>query len=436
MTPATSSVGFATRVVHVGTSTLMTAVRMAAVTVTHRGPDRSQRLAAEVARLLERLGGAFVKIGQIAGTRMDIVGPTVAGALGRLHDDVRPMSPRDAVAAVRHALPASGDEIQQALDRPPVASGSIASVYRVEIGHRVLALKVRRPEIGPALTADLAIMRAVARVAAAIPGLRRVPMAEIVDQVGGCLADQLDFAAEAEKLGELAEHLADLPGLVVPVPVPELCGDGVLAMEFVEGLVHASAGLVAAETRELQVTRLVRAVYRLLFVGGFVHVDLHQGNTYFRADGTVVVLDAGFAFRLSPTARLRFTQFFGGMIRGDGDACAEVLLATVQAASPGSDTAAFRRDVAGLVVANAGAAVRDFNLPAFCVELFNLQRRHKLYAAPEFVFPMLSLLSLDGLVKEHHPHMDFQLEAAPYVMQRLLTEPDAAATGLHRPSHP
>jgi ubiquinone biosynthesis protein len=43
-----------------------------------------------------------------------------------------------------------------------------------------------------------------------------------------------------------------------------------------------------------------------------------------------------------------------------------------------------------------------------------------LFAEPAFIFPMLSLLSLEGLVKAHHPLMDFQIEAAPYVMQSLL----------------
>ena len=405
--------------------TAVAAVRMAGVVVTHPRGGRSAALAAVLARLLERLGGAFVKVGQIVGTRVDLIGVTVARELARLQDDVRPMAPGQAVLAVRRALPSQAAELAGAMARPPVASGSIASVYRVTIDDRPVALKVRRPEVARQLGADLAVLRALAAVAARTPGLRRVPLAEIVEQVGGCLVEQLDFEAERRKLAELAGHLAGMAGVVVPGPLPELCGDGVLAMEFVDGLTRASIDGVPDEVREQEVVHLVRAVYHLLFVAGFVHVDLHQGNTYFRPDGTVVLLDAGFTFHLGPTARLRFTQFFGGMIRGDGEACAEILLATVRGAAPGADTRGFRRDVADLVRRNAGAAVRDFNLPAFCVELFNLQRRYGLYAEPEFVFPMLSLLSLDGLVKEHHPLMDFQIEAAPYVMQSLLTTPDA-----------
>jgi ubiquinone biosynthesis protein len=420
----------AVRLARIVALTTITGVRLGVVAV-RGGPQRSDRFATELARLLERLGGAFVKVGQLAATRVDLVGPTAARALSRLHDRVLPMRPADAAAVVGLALPALADKITPALSNAPVASGSIASVYRVEIGDRLVALKVRRPETVVELRADLAAMRVVAAIATRLPGLKRVPMREIVEQVGGCLVDQLDFRAESEKLSELGAHLAAFPDLIVPAPLPEFCGDGVLAMEFVDGLRPDSAALVPAELRASQVERLVRAVYRLLFIAGFVHVDLHQGNTYFRPDGTVVVLDAGFTFRLGPIAQLRFTQFFGGMVRGDGELCAETLLATVTGISARSDTDAFRRDVAALVDRNAGIAVRDFDLPGFCFELFNLQRRHGLYAAPEFVFPMLSLLSLDGLVKQHHPDMDFQLEAAPYVMQSLLTQ---SSESLQRPT--
>jgi ubiquinone biosynthesis protein len=244
---------------------------------------------------------------------------------------------------------------------------------------------------------------------------------EIIDQVGRCLVNQLDFAAEARNLRRLRAHLAELPDILVPAVIPDLCGDGVIAMEFVAGLRHASIEDLPRPLREAEVAVLVRAVYRLLFIAGFVHVDLHQGNSYFMPDGTVVLLDAGFAVQLSPAARRSFTEFFGGMIQGDGEACADILRATVRGVAADADVDGFRRDVAELVVRNVGSAVGDFELPGFCFELFNLQRRHGLYAEPEFIFPMLSLLSLDGLVKAHHPVLDFQLEAAPYVMQGLIS---------------
>jgi ubiquinone biosynthesis protein len=396
---------------------------MVLIVVTSRRSVRSARLAAELVWLIEQLGGAFIKAGQIVATRVDLVGQTVAGELSRLHDHVAPMTAAEAVSTVRQALGNLSGALSDALADSPVASGSIASVYRVCLPGRTVALKVRRPGVGLAIAADLTIIGWLARTVTRLPMFRRLPLVEITDQIGRCLIGQLDFRAEASSLRQMRDHLAAVPGIYVPAVIPELSGDGVIAMEFLDGLTHASIEQLPAPVREAEVAILVRAVYHLLFAAGFVHVDLHQGNTYFRPDGTVVLLDAGFTYDLSREARRSFTEFFGGMIEGDGEACADILYATVQGATSSAATDEFRRGVAELVTRNTGSRVRDFNLSLFCIELFDLQRRCELFAAPEFIFPMLCLLSLEGLVKKHHPLMDFQIEAAPYVMESLLAEP-------------
>ncbi|MBB5803891.1 hypothetical protein F4560_003659 [Saccharothrix ecbatanensis] len=43
-------------------------------------------------------------------------------------------------------------------------------------------------------------------------------------------------------------------------------------------------------------------------------------------------------------------------------------------------------------VAATGLAAREFSLIAFATEMFDLQRRHGIHAAPELIFPLLSLL--------------------------------------------
>jgi ubiquinone biosynthesis protein len=415
------------RLARIGRLSMLAAGRMAVIAVTSRRSARSVRLAAELVRLLEQLGGAFIKAGQIVATRVDLVGETVAVELSRLHDHVAPMTPAEAASTVEEALGHLPGGLADALAGPPVASGSIASVYRARVAGRTVAVKVRRPDVGPAMAADLAIMRGLAWAVTKMPAFRRVPVAEITDQIGRCLIGQLDFAAEASSLRRMKDHLAAVPGVYVPAVIPELCGEGVIGMEFLEGLAHASVEQLPAQVREAEIAALVRAVYHLLFAAGFVHVDLHQGNTYFRPDGTVVLIDAGFTYQLSPSARRSFTEFFGGMIEGDGEACADILYATVRGAMSSAATGEFRREVADLVRRNTGSRIRDFNLSVFCVELFDLQRRYGLFAEPEFIFPMLGLLTLEGLLKKHHPQMDFQIEAAPYVMQSMLCEPPDAA---------
>jgi ubiquinone biosynthesis protein len=393
-------------------------IRVTAVLARHR--DRGAAQAGNlVAEAMERLGGAFLKAGQFLSTRRDLVGPSVADALSRLQDRVRPMSDADAYRAI-----GSGhDLLHQAVLGGPVASGSIACVYRLQTPSGVVALKVRRPGVSAQMTADTRIIRRIARLLSAIPVVRRVPFAEIADQMCTCVLDQLDFAKERANLERFRDITKDLAGVTVPRSIPQLCTDSVLAMEFVEGLDRSAYTEMPEEQCAAAVQTLVRTIYESLFFHGFVHIDLHQGNVYPLAGGRVAVIDFGFAYQLSDLARRKFTSFFAGMIDGDGAGCADTLLSTARAVADDADLPGFRRDIADLVVRNCGRSVRDFSLPRFAAGLFQLQRRHGIYAAPEFTFPLLCLLALEGTVNQYDPGMDFQLEAAPYVMASLLELP-------------
>ena len=102
------------------------------------------------------------------------------------------------------------------------------------------------------------------------------------------------------------------------------------------------------------------------------------------------------------------------MSRGDGQACGELVLST---ARPGAeaDPAGFRAGVAELVERASRASVAEFDLVDFAV-----QRRHGYYADPQFVFPILSLIVLEGTLRAACPDVDFQTEAIPFVLRGLM----------------
>lgn len=353
------------------------------------------------------LGPAFVKAAQLLSTRADVLPPRMCRALARLYDRVRP-DPVDALVALRATgLPVSRARL--------VGSGSIACVYRVRlVDGREFAVKVRRPGIDRALNADLAMLESLGRLAARIPRLRGVPVTDIVGQLTHAIRGQLDLTAEAEALQGFRRSLAGVAGVHVPVVDTELSTRDALVMEFVAGLERRRPDEFIEQDRKQAVLTALRAVYRMLFLDGVVHCDLHPGNLYFRPDGTIVIVDAGFTVTLPDTAREKFAAFFYCMSQGDGPACADIVLSTAKSA-PGADVAGFRSAMVTLIDKSAGRPAVDFDLAAFATALFDLQRRHGFYADPRFVFPILSLLVLDGAVREYHPKVDFQGAAKPFL---------------------
>jgi ubiquinone biosynthesis protein len=378
---------------------------------------RPRARGAALTACLVRLGPTFVKGGQLLSSRADLLSPSWCTALGRLTDrmDAMPgVAARRALAGYSRAR----DWPFTRLDSVPLASGSIACVYRARLHDgREVAVKVRRPGIARRMAADFRLLEAGAALLERLPGLRGTPMRRMVGQVASAVLGQLDLDREAAILDRLR---ADLGGLVrVPEPVHAACGDGVLVMEYLEGLGRFDRAAFDPAQRRTIMKNVLRAIYRMLFIDGLVHCDLHPGNLYVRRTGEVVIVDAGFVVELSPRVRRQFAEFFLHMALGHGDDCARVVLDSAVSVAGARDLDGFRRSMRDLIASSHRRPAGLFRLATFANQLFALQRRHRVAAAPEFVFPLLSLLVLEGMILDFDVDVDFQAEAVPPLLKAL-----------------
>jgi ubiquinone biosynthesis protein len=373
-----------------------------------------RHVAQRVPRLLVALGPAFVKGGQVLSTRADLLPAHLCESLESICDRVssqsreRPFDPRLVGLEGFHVDPA------------PVGAGSIAMVYRGSLPDgRAVAVKVRRTGVAEQLRRDIALVQATGRLMARLPGLHRVPVVDMLDQVGSAVLRQVDFDAERLSLAALARNLGDCAGVQVPHPLGEHCGEAVIVMEFVPELRHLDAARLSAGERQLIAARILAMLYRMLFVDGLVHCDLHAGNLCLGPNGRVVILDAGFVVRLPDRIRHAFARFFLNMALGRGERCADIVIESAAGLSDRTHLEEFRREIAVLVAGCAGARAVQFSLVDFAARLFDLQRRHGLYCAPEFAFPLLSLLMVEGRIRELDATMDFQAHALPVLLRAL-----------------
>lgn len=400
------------------------ALAMAVGKVTRRGS--APVLARTLPRLLSRLGPFYVKGGQLLSTRHDLVPRELCTALSDLTDRVPPPSPRSIRKAVTAAYGRGQQSPYARFDWLPVASGSIATVHRAFLPDGTpVAVKVRRPRIDRLMRMDLRLALAGARMAQRIPSQRGAPAEEMVRQVGGAIMGQLDFVGELRALHVLRENLAAVSDVRLPEPYDDLSSEGIVAMEFLEGLQRFRPGDLSLAARQNVVRTILNAVFRMLFLDGIVHCDLHPGNLYLNRKGAVVILDAGFVVKLPETVRGQFAEFFKNMALGKGERCAEVTYESAARVPDSFDRDGFTKAIVELVEESEGAVAKDFSLLEFAPRLFRIQREFGLYAAAEFAFPLLSLLVLEGMIKDFDADVDFQAEAMP-VLYKALTTPTTA----------
>ncbi|WP_367127559.1 ABC1 kinase family protein [Saccharothrix sp. HUAS TT1] len=408
-----------TTILLVTAATLVPVAVALPVVVLLRGTAGARRLGwATVATLLMRLGPAFVKAGQVLGTRRDVLPAGLCDELATLQDAVAPLS---AARAERALADVYGDRLHDTfaeVDYSAVASGSIAGVYRARLtSGREVALKLRRPGVERVMRLDLGLMRRGAGLVSRLPPARGVPVVDVVDAMCAAVLGQLDFEREASSLARLRADLAVVPRVWVPGVVAEACRPECIVMEFIRDLdVDAASRCSPAARRKFAASGLT-AIYEMLFVNGFVHCDMHPGNLYFTESAQVVVLDAGFSVQLTERLRLLFADFFLNMATGDGDKCAAIVVESSAEVRPDADLPGFLDRMADLVRRSHKLSARRFSLMAFAAEMFDLQRRHGIHAAPELIFPLLSLLVIEGTIRDLDPEVDFQELARPVLMK-------------------
>lgn len=368
--------------------------------------------------LFVSLGPSYIKIGQLLSTRHDLLPERVCTALGRLTDAPPPPRRTRLEGLLRRAYRKEEWPFLE-FDWTPVATGSIATIHRaVTRDGQQVAVKVRRPGIDRIMRRDYRLAAGAMSAAERLPGLRSMPMKIMHEQVGGAILRQLNLMAECEALNDLRANLREFDWIRIPAPLPELCSEDVLVMEYVEGLVRAVPESLSDDVRHVAARRVMSAVYEMLFVDGLVHCDLHPGNLYINNDGSVVILDAGFVIELPEPVRASFSDFFINLAMGNGPLCAEIIIESAAGTADGCDLRGFRAGLTELVRESTGVRSSEFNLATFAGRLFNLQRRFGLYPAPEFAFPLLSLLVVEGIVQRLDPKLDFQAEAMPVLRRR------------------
>jgi len=377
-------------------------------------------LARKLAQLLQRLGPTFLKVGQVLSTRRDILPASLCNELALLQDSVPPLAPEKARIALAEAYGSKLSEIFKQIDYAAVASGSIACVYRGELWDgSYLAIKLQRPGIVTAMGADLGLMISLGQALAKLPYLRTIRLRETLDQLCNAVYAQLNFFYESENLLQLQRSLSRVPRVVVPRLDKSLCRDRVIVMEFITGLEMRGANNYYIATRKRLAATVLASVYRLLFVNGLVHCDLHLGNLYFKETGQVVLLDAGFCIQMSDKMRRLFGEFFLNMSIGNGRRCADLVIESSETNNPKLELEEFRLGFAELVRRYSRLAAKDFSLIKFAGEMFQLQHKFGLLIATELVFPLLSLLVIEGTVRALDPDIDFQKAAEPIVTEGI-----------------
>ena len=112
--------------------------------------------------VIQDLGPSFIKLGQIASTRADVVPEDILKELRKLQDDVPPIPYEDVRKVVETSLGAPIEKLYKRFEQEPLATASIGQVHRATLstpdGDHEVVVKVQRPNVANVVARDLELL--------------------------------------------------------------------------------------------------------------------------------------------------------------------------------------------------------------------------------------------------------------------------------------
>jgi ubiquinone biosynthesis protein len=379
--------------------------------------DRPERLA----KALDRLGPSYVKLGQFLATRPDVVGQEIAMDLASLQDSMETFPTSNAVSRIEKSLGRKIDDLYVQFDEP-VAAASIAQVHPAEVAlpdgtTRKVAVKVIRPGVRHLFFRDLESYFLASRLQERfIPSTRRLRPVEVTRTLAQTTRIEMDLRLEAAALSELAENTRDDTGFRVPSVDWERTGRDVLTIEWIDGIKMSDMeGLKRAGHDLPHLARiLVQSFLRQTLRDGFFHADMHPGNLFVDADGTIAAVDLGICGRLGKKERRFLAEILYGFIKRDYRRVADVHFEAGYVPHTHS-SAAFAQAIRAIGEPIHGQRAETISMAKLLTLLFEVTELFDMQTRPELLLLQKTMVVAEGVARSLDPNFNMWKTSEPVV---------------------
>jgi ubiquinone biosynthesis protein len=371
---------------------------------------------------LERMGPAYLKLGQFLATRPDVVGVVMARDLESLQDRLPPFPQSEAESVIATSLERPLAQAFVSLG-PAVAAASIAQVHRGEINRdgvrRPVAVKVLRPNVAARFRRDLSDFFFVAyRAEAHSAEARRLRLVEVINTMSRSVAMEMDLRLEAAAMSEMAENTRDDPDFRVPSVDWDRTTHNVLTMEWIDGIAlndHARLKQAQVDLPDLG-RKVIQSFLRHALRDGFFHADMHPGNLFLDDAGRLVAVDFGIMGRLGMKERRFLAEILLGFITRNYRRVAEVHFeAGYVPAHHSVENFAQALRAIGEPIHNRTA--EEISMARLLTLLLEVTALFDMRTRPELILLQKTMVVVEGVARAFDPKLDIWKVADPVVRE-------------------
>ncbi|AWB46323.1 ABC transporter [Paenibacillus sp. CAA11] len=392
--------------------------------ILHQEPRESRTVAERLRLVLEELGPTFVKLGQLASTRSDLLPPEFIHELVKLQDQVPPFSAEEVEEILEHELGAPVKELLARFDTKPIAAASIGQVHRATLlsGEEV-AIKVQRPGIVPMVERDLQILHDLTELARRhLRWVDPYQVPQMVHEFSESMKAELDYSREGRNTEKIGLQFKEDPVVHIPAIYWHYTTSKVLTMEFVEGTHLNRTAELALQGRNLRqiAEHLVNAMLHQIFIGGFFHADPHPGNLMIREDGSLAFIDFGMVGRLSSDMKDQLSSLIIALMRRNTSGMVRAIV-RMGLLDDSTDQDGLYRELDRMREQYYDIPFSEIRLGEALNDLLATAQRHRIVLPADLVILGKALLTMEGVALNLEPSLRILDLAEPFG-RRLLKE--------------
>ena len=398
----------------------------------------SQPAVPDYAAAFQAIGPAAVKLGQTLATRPDLVGEEAARNLLTLQDALAPVPFERIKAEIEFTFEVPLETLYREFDPVPVGSASIAQVHRaVTTDGRIVAVKVRRPGIDKQFARDIDTYEWAAAHLEAFGGeATRLRPREVIANFRRWTLRELDLRREAASASELADAMSGVPTYEVPAIDWDRTASRVMTMSWIDGIKisHRDKLIAAGHDMEALSANLVNAFLRQAIAEGFFHADMHQGNLFVKADGTIAAVDFGIMGRINRQARYWLAEILYGLTTGNYRRVAEIHF-EAQYVPDYHNVEEFATALRAVGEPMRGKPVSELSVGQMLDGLFAITRDFDMQTQPHLLLLQKTMVMVEGVATMLNPRINMWDVSGPFVREWIRDElgPEAAlADGLRQ----
>lgn len=386
-----------------------------------KGKD-SKTTGERIRLVLQELGPTFVKLGQIASTRPDLIPEEIVRELEKLQDRVPPFSFQEVREIVEAELGGELEDIFRQFEEVPLAAASIGQVHQAILrsGEKV-AVKIQRPNITGVIETDLEILQDLALLAEhRLEWAARYRVRDMADEFSKSLRAELDYTIEGRNAEKISNQSGNDPLLCVPKVFWEYSTKKVLTMEYVEGVKFNELEKLKkmGYNSEILAERLAKTIFHQIFIEGFFHGDPHPGNVFVLPGEVIALIDFGMVGRLTPEMKYHFSSLIIALMRQNAEGVIKSIL-RMGLVPDDVNMVQLRYDVEQLREKYYGVPLSQISLGEAVNDLFRAAFRHRIRMPADLTLLGKTLLTVEGVVEKLDPDFRIFDIAEPFGRQLL-----------------